>query len=706
MVTADGPGLSSNGGMRDAAVHEGQVKSFDVGKGFGFIRSPAVFDLYNSDVFVHKNEICDFGVGDHVLFEVGLNKRGQPQATELRRAPPDFLPAEGAGSIAAMRREGGPRHSSAEERDGSETMMRFVTGVLKSFDSSRGFGFIRCPEVYEQYGCDVFVHYNQLHGFDVGDCVQFATKLGKNGKPQALELSAGDPDTLSAVTGACDAEVDDVELNAGIVKSFDPNRGFGFIRCPSIYERLRVDVFVHQSQISNFQVGDHVRFAVKMDKSGRPQATALFPDTSAATEGAMPSAASNDDLSASASAPTTGGAGSNAEAEYRGAVKCYDADKGYGFIRCSETHQLYGGDVFVRSSDILDFQLGDSVRFYVKLNKKGQPQAVRLSACCLDDDSGHVDDGDVESFVGTVKSFDQGNGFGFISCPDTFEKYGRDVFLHGKQIQHFKAGDHIRFYVRINNQGQPQAFGLREAPKTAGWLLGFSEAQPSEKPEQEEEFIGEVKSFSSSRGYGFIDCPTLSERFDGRDVFIHQDQYHPNGLCIGDTVAFKLQVKKGQPQAWNVKRVAAAGDRPAQPRGPAGAAAADPVLADTLASLGPTELGKKLLRACASACVESPKTVATLLRARADTEARDVAGQTALMVSALNIRHGERKCRLLLEHRADVQASCGADGSLTVLQWTRERTNANFATFLEQVSRGEAADCAISLDNPGRADDM
>ena len=42
-------------------------------------------------------------------------------------------------------------------------------------------------------------------------------------------------------------------------------------------------------------------------------------------------------------------------------------------------------------------------------------------------------------YTGSIKSFQQDTGYGFISCAETFERFQRDVFLHHKQLNGFKA---------------------------------------------------------------------------------------------------------------------------------------------------------------------------------------------------------------------------------------------------------------------------
>jgi len=76
-------------------------------------------------------------------------------------------------------------------RGGDATRYR---GVIKSFFSATGFGFIECAEVKEKYGFDVFLHRQQCASHTVGQCVEFNIEPNRQGKPQARFLVAvGDP---------------------------------------------------------------------------------------------------------------------------------------------------------------------------------------------------------------------------------------------------------------------------------------------------------------------------------------------------------------------------------------------------------------------------------------------------------------------------------------------------------------------------------
>merc|ERR1719320_1386150 len=70
---------------------------------------------------------------------------------------------------------------------------RYYRGVVKSFNSREGYGFIACTELMQEYGCDVFMHKKQFFAATVslriGDSVRFRLEFSKQGKPQARELS-------------------------------------------------------------------------------------------------------------------------------------------------------------------------------------------------------------------------------------------------------------------------------------------------------------------------------------------------------------------------------------------------------------------------------------------------------------------------------------------------------------------------------------
>lgn len=72
-------------------------------------------------------------------------------------------------------------------------------------------------------------------------------------------------------------------------------------------------------------------------------------------------------------------------------------------------------------------------------------------------------------FAGSVKSFNDHRGFGFLLCEETFACWGRDVYLSKVEAQvavsegeaALKEGDHVRFAVVLSEEGYPKAAGVK-----------------------------------------------------------------------------------------------------------------------------------------------------------------------------------------------------------------------------------------------------
>merc|ERR1719295_1801226 len=72
---------------------------------------------------------------------------------------------------------------------------------------------------------------------------------------------------------------DNVEVVAdnlvGIIKSFNPLSGYGFIENAEVKAQYGGDAFLHHGQVEEFGIGDQVVFAVFINESGKPQAKNL-----------------------------------------------------------------------------------------------------------------------------------------------------------------------------------------------------------------------------------------------------------------------------------------------------------------------------------------------------------------------------------------------------------------------------------------------
>lgn len=153
-----------------------------------------------------------------------------------------------------------------------------VTGTVKWFDPSKGFGFV----VSDHGGPDILLHANVLRNFgqsSVADAAGIEVIVQETARGiQAVEvLSIAPPDTMPEM----DIDLDDggeiaepvdlsLPLEPARVKWFDKAKGFGFA---NVFGRDE-DVFLHieilrRSGLADLQPGEAVSLRVVDGKRGR-----------------------------------------------------------------------------------------------------------------------------------------------------------------------------------------------------------------------------------------------------------------------------------------------------------------------------------------------------------------------------------------------------------------------------------------------------
>ena len=162
------------GGMPPQVVGEGKgvVKFFNPQKGFGFI----VRDDGGEDVFVHISAVeqaglTDLADGQPLEFTL-VDRGGRISATNLR--------IEGE-PMAVERAERAPERKLTGEK---------ATGVVKFFNSMKGFGFIQRDDGQP----DAFVHISAVERAGIptlneGDRLDFEIEVDRRGKYAAVNLS-------------------------------------------------------------------------------------------------------------------------------------------------------------------------------------------------------------------------------------------------------------------------------------------------------------------------------------------------------------------------------------------------------------------------------------------------------------------------------------------------------------------------------------
>lgn len=183
-----------------------------------------------------------------------------------------------------MKREGLLSHSPEKEpkahgdeniamRDAEEGEGR-VTGTVKWFDPTKGFGFV----VSDEGGPDILLHANVLRNFgqsSVADAAGIEIVVQRTARGmQAVEVLRIDPPAGSVqehMTGGLAEPVDmTLPLEAARVKWFDKAKGFGFA---NVFGRPE-DVFLHvevlrRSGLADLQPGEAVSLRVVDGKRGR-----------------------------------------------------------------------------------------------------------------------------------------------------------------------------------------------------------------------------------------------------------------------------------------------------------------------------------------------------------------------------------------------------------------------------------------------------
>ena len=327
---------------------------------------------------------------------------------------------------------------------------------------------------------------------------------------------------------------------------------------------------------------------------------------------------------------------------FEGVVEGADT-RGFGRISCARLDQYYQGGVIVPPEEMRNVQRGDLVCFLVSTNQQGQAVASNVTRIHTQaagssqrvekgyggshgkghgqqqHDKGYSKGGkkgsshgrygsperpQADRISGTIKSYSDEGGFGFIDSAEAREKFGTDgdVFVHKNQIRGFRQGDSVTFVAATNARGQPQASDLRagtgagagggpSAPASPGGLApptstlagynqqgngasnggsgggggaGMAGATSGRGPIEAQRFVGKVKSYSDDQGYGFIYSPEVQKFCDVqldlegvRDTFLHKKWANEADLQANDLVVFSVTLKGKNPQAERCVRITA-----------------------------------------------------------------------------------------------------------------------------------------------------
>lgn len=287
------------------------------------------------------------------------------------------------------------------------------TGYVKSFSDMNRFGFIISPEIMKVFGKELYVNERQMNGFGRGDEVTFAILLNK-GKPQAFDLKRPDSSrgSKAGASGSRPGKGDHFVNGAPKGDGYFDDKGKGKGPHPYLGDGYHDDGWGKGCWGPDWGY----------DPAWGPD---WGPDWGAGPDyyhghGAPP--------------PHPGGA-----------YGCGPPD-GYGK---GSQGEHWGGlnDAASRWSPQSAQQAKDRMRAEDSLKTRVHYPGVT--------DRRHL---------GTVRSFKEGNRFGFLNCDEGLqEKFGQDIYVHWTYLGKFRPGDRVFFSVIMNERGGIKAVDLESA---------------------------------------------------------------------------------------------------------------------------------------------------------------------------------------------------------------------------------------------------
>eukprot|EP00435_Cladocopium_sp_Y103_P023971 s2297_g5.t2 len=316
-------------------------------------------------------------------------------------------------------------------------------------------------------------------------------------------------------------------------------------------------------------------------------------------------------------------AGGVSMAQFRGVVKSFNEQKGYGFIESADTAAIYGKDVFVLKTALQGAFPGDQVTFSVVDSHKG-PQAENIlvlnrrpmaaaarpqgpygqtvgprpmggpfrgpvpARAPMNGKGGGCAPADN---IGIVKSFNALKGWGFITSDEIMQTFGKDLFFMKSSLSApVSEGQQVYFTIFESPKGtqaqniqpvasnrMPAAFRsqtpvpapsayrpampvrpmhaapMHAAPMHAAPMAAMHaySPMPSTQPVHNEYFFGAVKGYNEEKGWGHITCQVAKDRF-GKEVFLLRSALNGQAVEPGTLVGFTVNMSPKGPQANEV----------------------------------------------------------------------------------------------------------------------------------------------------------
>eukprot|EP00442_Polarella_glacialis_P036152 CAMPEP_0115150348 /NCGR_PEP_ID=MMETSP0227-20121206/64994_1 /TAXON_ID=89957 /ORGANISM="Polarella glacialis, Strain CCMP 1383" /LENGTH=399 /DNA_ID=CAMNT_0002560713 /DNA_START=94 /DNA_END=1294 /DNA_ORIENTATION=- len=380
-------------------------------------------------------------------------------------------------------------------------------GNVGSFNPFKGWGFIDCADTKQLYGSDVFLMKNELNGFAVskGDQVSF-------------NVTTGDKGARATNVKVLTVGADGMQSFFGELKSFNPQKGFGFIGSAASESIFGKDCFVLAGEFGDTypEQGMQVIFKAKMGERG-PLASAVRVLDGGAGKGGFGGKGGFDG--------GKGFGGGFGGGKGFGGGGGYDGGKGFG--------GGFGGDFNggKASAGVFDGGKGFDGGFG---GGKGGGFGGGFDGGKGGGWGGPQEPKETDVFFGVLKSVNE-RGFAHISCDSIQKIYGKDMFAHRTSVEeaNVQPGQSVSFSIAAGPKG-PHAVNINAFDENSGQL-----------------FVGTVKTFNETKGYGFVDSPAARQVFRS-DIFLHKNELNGKSVNVGDQIQFSVDCSGGKASAKNV----------------------------------------------------------------------------------------------------------------------------------------------------------
>lgn len=508
--------------MEEKYQYRGIVKSFSEKNGYGFIECEQLKAEYKRDVYLPGShaQSCGAYQGLEIMFNIDLNADGMPVASEV------FARGSGGkGGKAAKGKDSWGKDSWGKDSWGKDSGGKGGWGKDSWGKDSWGKDSWGKDSKGKADGKGAKKGGTQYApGFEPGGKGKSSASAAPKLQPKVVKPPAKPPpakllkkaEELPAEEAEEEAE-EEVALDEvlyGKVKSFNTEKGYGFVECAATFKQYGHDINIPKGVASDLTAGLQVGFRLGLNEDEMPIVAEIWPESPPArgAKRKLPAQAQEQRKSArqSADQPEEGepGAAEQLEEEVHTPVD-----------EPMEEEEAVEEEAF--EEEAVEQEEGEE---FAEEPMEGDEMEETPEAS--EGTEGK------EMYEGEIIRYEMASNRGFIACEGVSATFGVDVYVHQKVLAQAKAqvGDVVRFAIHVNSQNLPQASHPLTIVSSNGPKL---------------EYKGVIKSFSEKNGYGFVESPEVKEKH-GRDAYLPGSK--AQGCHQGMEVYFDVDLNNdGQP---------------------------------------------------------------------------------------------------------------------------------------------------------------